>query len=393
MIAALALSLLFLMAGQAEVSSLAKFQLHNREARAARERSDHADYLRHVRVVQSLVPANASVRFALARAYALNGHQDAALAELTILARQGFGYKVLDEPAFARMAGAGAFQKVAAELLANGAGEATARLETLKLPDEMRGEAIAWSPASRSFLLGGKGGVYSLGLDGSSAKRLLGKWDAVVLGIRADPASGTFLTCVNHQVAGTAQVARHRLSDGALLATYPLPASGALCNDIAMLPDGGFAVTDSNNSLVFKLEQGRLAALPLGRPIFLPNGIAADSTGARLFVADADGIVVHDVARAESWRLEAEATSIAAIDGMIWHKGALIGVQNQTSPARLLHIRPDASARRAEVAVLLAHAALGDSATVAAIGSEAFVYNGGSGEGGEHGPELVRVRL
>src|SRR5688500_19309908 len=28
-------------------------------------------------------------------------------------------------------------------------------------PDEMKGEAIAWSPASGSFLLGGKGGVYS----------------------------------------------------------------------------------------------------------------------------------------------------------------------------------------------------------------------------------------
>ncbi|HYG48765.1 MAG TPA: hypothetical protein VD846_12605 [Allosphingosinicella sp.] len=392
MIATLKLSLLILLAGEAEPSPLAKFQLHNREARAARERSDHAAYLRHVRVVQSLLPGNASVRYSLARAYALNGHRDSAVAELATLARQGFAYRVLEEPAFAGMAGQEAFRKVAAELLANGPGEGAARLESLKLPDEMRGEAITWSPASRSFLLGGEGGVHSLAPDGGSS-RLLGRWDAQVLGIRADPATATFLTCVNHEEAGTSQVARHRLSDGALLATYPLPAAGALCNDIALLPDGGFAVTDSNNSLVFRLEGGRLAPLSFSRPIFLPNGIAADPASGRLFVADANGILVHDIAAGASWHLEPEATSIAGIDGMIWHKGALVGVQNQTIPARLLRIRPDSAARRAEVAVLLADPAVGNSATVAAMDDEAFVYSRSRDEGAQDQPRLLRVRL
>lgn len=393
MTAALALSLVILASAGAEPSPLAKFQQHNREARAARERGDHAAYLRHVREVRSLVPANASVRFALARANALNGQDQAALAELSTLARQGFAYKVLDEPAFARMAGLEPFRTVAAQLLANGTGGATARLGTVTLPDEMRGEAIAWSPASGSFLLGGQGGVYSLAPDGSGSKRLLGKWDAQVLGIRPDPATGTFLVCVNHERAGTSQVARHRLSDGALLATYPLPAGGALCNDIALLPDGQFAVTDSNNSLVFLLQRGRLAALRFSRPIFLPNGIAADPAGRRLFVADANGIMVHDIVKSESWHLETETTSIAAIDGMVWHKGALIGVQNQTVPARLLQITPDAAARRAGVATLLSDPELSNSATVAAIDDEAFVYSRPRDEDSEGRPKLVRVRL
>jgi hypothetical protein len=392
MIAQLMLSIL-VMAGAAELSPLAKFQLHNREAREARERGDHPAYLRHVREVRSFVPGNASVRYALARAHALNGHREAALAELATLALQGFGYKVLDEPAFADLAGLEAFRKVAADLFANLGGDSRARLGTLALPDEMRGEAVAWSPGSGSFLIGGRGGVYSLGPDGDSAKRLLGRWDAMVLGIRSDPATGTFLTCVSHQEAGTSQVARHRLSDGALLATYALPAGGALCNDIALLPGGGFAVTDSNNSRLFSLEGGRLAELRTGRPIFLPNGIAADPEAGRLFVADANGILVHDLAKGESWHLEPEATSVAAIDGMIWHEGALIGVQNQTSPARLLRIRPDAAARRASVEVLLADPALSRSATVAAKGDEAFVYVRPEGEGGEIRPALVRVRL
>lgn len=392
MIATFALSLLLLAPGGAEQSAFAEFQRHNREARAARERSDHPAYLRHVRQVRSFVPANASVRYALARAHALNGQAEAALDELATLARQGFGYKVLDEPAFARMAGLDAFRKVAAELLANGTGDGAERLGSLTLPDEMRGEAIAWSPASGTFLLGGRGGVYSLGPD-AGAKRLLGQWDIQVLGIRPDPATGTFLACVNDEKAGTSQVARHRLSDGALLATYALPASGALCNDIALLPDGGFAVTDSNNSLVFRLEQGRLAPLRLGRPLFFPNGIAVDAAGGRLFVADADGVVVHDLATGQSWQLAPETTSIAAIDGMIWHEGALIGVQNQTIPARLLRISPDADARRARVAVLSADPALGNSATVAAMDGEAFVYSRPADDDSKDPSRLLRVRL
>jgi hypothetical protein len=392
MIATLPL-LLLILAGGAEPSAHSEFLRNNREARAARERKDDAAFLRHVIKLQPFVPANPSVRFALARARALNGEGDAALAELAVLARQGFGYKVLDEPAFARLAGVEAFQRVARELLANGGGEATARLQTLTLPDEMRGEAVAWSPASHSFLLGGKGGVYSLGPDGSSSKRLLGQWDAGVLGIRPDPATGTFLACVNHEQAGTSQVVRHRLADGALLATYPLPAAGALCNDIAILPGGGFAVTDTNNGLVFKLKQGRLSAIRLSRPIFLPNGIAVDPSAGRLFVADANGILVHDIAKAESWHLEPETTSIASIDGMIWHKGALIGVQNLSIPARLLQIRPDPAARQAAVAVLLSSPLLSNSATVAAIEDEAFVYTRPAGEGGQDPPMLLRVQL
>jgi len=392
MIAAFALSLLLLAAVRSEPPGFAEFQRHNREARAARESGDHAAYLRHVRKVQAFVPANASVRFALARANALNGQDEAAIAELATLARQGFAYKVLDEPAFTRMAGEEAFRRVAAELLANAAGGGRA-LDTLDLPDEMNGEAIAWSPASASFLLGGKGGVYSLGPDSSSPKRLLGKWDSQVLGIRPDPATGSFLTCVNDEKGRTSQVARHRLADGALLATYGLPASAAQCNDIALLPDGRFAVTDSSNGSVFILEQGRLGPLPLSRPIFFPNGIAVDPDASRLFVADADGIMVYDMATAKSWQLATEATSAAAIDGMIWHRGSLIGVQNQTVPARLLRIRPDAEARRASVEVLLADPAVGSSATVAATGDEAFVYSRPRDEGGKDRPKLIRVRL
>ncbi|HEV2568584.1 hypothetical protein [Sphingomonas sp.] len=385
------LSFLLLLGAGAELTAYERFQLHNRESRAAQDRKDYPAYLGHVREVHALLPGNATIRFRLARAHALNGQRDAALAELRTLARQGFGYKLSEELAFAAWADDPEFRQVEATLLANNGGDIRSRLGSIPLADELRGEAIAWSPASKSFLLGGKGGVYSLDRDGRG-QRLLAGWAEGVLGIRPDPATGSFLVCVSNEKVKTAQVARHRLSDGAVLATYPLPATGALCNDIAILPGDGFAVTDSNNSLVFRLENDRLAPVRLTLPIFLPNGIAADPAG-RLFVADANGIVVHDLTTSESWQLEPETSSFAALDGMVWHEGALIGVQNQTVPARLLRIRPDAAARRARVGVLLADGALRNSATVAVVGKEAFVFTRTRDEQDKTLPALVRVRL
>ena len=144
---------------------------------------------------------------------------------------------------------------------------------------------------------------------------------------------------------------------------------------------------------MFRLERGRLAALGFGRPLFFPNGIAVDPAAGRLFVADAEGIMVQDIATARSWQLAPETTSIAAIDGMVWHEGALIAVQNQTIPARLLRIRPDSAARRAAVEMLSADPALGNSATVAVTDGEAFVYSRpADGDAGGR-PKLLRVRL
>ena len=69
----------------------------------------------------------------------------------------------------------------------------------------------------------------------------------------------------------------------------------ALCNDIALLKNGSFAVTDSNNG-VFHLVDGKLEPLALTTPVYQPNGIASDPDKNRLYVAHAGGVVVQDLA-------------------------------------------------------------------------------------------------
>jgi hypothetical protein len=243
-------------------------------------------------------------------------------------------------------------------------------------------------------VLGGDRGIYTLRQGEAAAQRRLAVWSGQILGIRPDPASGTFLACLNDPERGLAQVVRHDLARGTVRATYALPASSATCNDIALLPDGRFAVTDSSNSQVYILRGSALVPLPLARAVIFANGIAADPASFRLFIAGANGIFVHELETDSGWELETSPTTASAIDGLVWHEGSLIGVQNQTSPPRLLRIRPDPGGRTAEVEVLAAdQTLLAGSTTVAVAGDHAFVISRTNGAEGRETPFLVRVPL
>jgi hypothetical protein len=373
-------------------SVLDAFGRHNQEARAARERGDMAAYLRHVREIHALLPDNANVRYAMARALASNGRSEEPLRLLESLAEDGFAHAIREEAAFAGLARSPDFVALAERF---GANEARAQARTaarIPLPDALNGEGVAWSASTAGLLLGGRDGIYVVGRDGAGERRLIAH-GGQILGVRPDPSTGTFLACVNDPHKGIATVVRHALADGRILAVYPLPAANALCNDIAILANGRFAVTDSNNSRAFILSGSGLVPLPLAQPVIFGNGIAADPASLRLFVAGANAIFVHDLGTGMGWELETEPTTASAIDGLVWHQGSLIGVQNQTNPPRLLQIRPDAEAKTARVDVLAAdRGLLGGSTTVAVDGEHAFVISR-SGEGASETPFLVRVPL
>ena len=372
---------------------LEAFRQHNAAARAARERGDDAAYLVHVRRINALLPDNANVRFAFARALAAAGRGEEAVAQLERLADQGFGYLVREEAAFRSLAESAAFIAVADRLAANASARTGQTPVALPLPDALNGEGIAWSSATASLLLGGRDAIYSRGREAQATERRLAAWSGQILGIRPDPATGTFLACVNDPEKGHAQVVRHAVDDGAILAIYPLPAANALCNDIAILSDGRFVVTDSNNSRLFILRASALVPLPLDRPVIFPNGLAADPASSRLFIAGANGIFVQDLATGSGWEMETSPTTASAIDGLVWHEGSLIGVQNQTTPPRLLRITPDSEARQGRVSVLAAdRELLGASTTVAVAENVAYVFSRTT-DGGQEKPVLVQVPL
>lgn len=374
-------------------ANVAEFNAINAAARAARESGDQAAYLANVRKLAAFTPGHPAIQVALARGLAQDGDGAGAVAQLNRLADLGFSFAAADDAAFQTLKDDPGFVAAAKRLADNGKGLGRGK-GIIKLGLTGGSEGVAWSETSKSFLMGSSGSIHAYKLDGEGAARPVAKAaGSQILGIRPDPASRSFLVCVNEPDGSNSAVVRHDESSGEIKGTYKLPMQNALCNDIALLKRGSFAVTDSNNG-VFRLVDVKLEPLTLTTPIYQPNGIASDLDKNRLYVAHAGGVVVHDLATGKSWELAAVKTLIGGIDGMVWHKGSLIGVQNARGlDTRLLRITPDADAQAAAVDVLLAGADFpGRASTVAVAGDEAFVI-GATGSGEREEPILIRAPL
>ena len=387
----LAATVLFAIVGQAQ---LAEFNAINAAARAARESGDQAAYLANVRKLAAFTPGHPSIQIALARGMALDGDRAGAVAQLNRMADLGLSFKASDDAAFQSLKEDPAFVAAAQRLADNGKGLGRGK-GIIKLGLTGGSEGVAWSEGSKSFLMGASGSIHAYKLDGDGPARPVAKAAGPqILGIRPDPSSQSYLVCVNEPDGSNSAVVRHRESNGEIMDTYKLPTQNALCNDIALLKNGSFAATDSNNGAVFHLVDGKLEPLALTAPIYQPNGIASDLDENRLYVAHAGGVVVHDLATNKSRELAVDKTIIGGIDGMVWHKGSLIGVQNPRGVAiRLLRIKPDADGRAAKVDVLLAGSDFPEEASTVAVASdEAFVI-GATKSGDREEPVLIRAPL
>lgn len=85
-----------------------------------------------------------------------------------------------------------------------------------------------------------------------------------VFGVRVDEARGRLLVCSNPNAMadppqqGAAAIKAFRLADGAYLSSHRFPAGGgaALCNDIAIAPDGTLYASDTIGGRVARLAPG-----------------------------------------------------------------------------------------------------------------------------------------
>lgn len=100
------------------------------------------------------------------------------------------------------------------------------------------------------------------------------------LGVFADDNTNTLWACVlPERMAGGPQTApsilrAFDLLTGAIKASYPLPTSGAICNDIAIAGDGTVYATDTENMEILRLRTGASAL-----EVWSGNGAFGDRGG------------------------------------------------------------------------------------------------------------------
>lgn len=130
------------------------------------------------------------------------------------------------------------------------------------------------------------------------------------------------------------------LDSGALRRSVPIPAARQL-NDVAVAPDGTLLVTDSGGGAVYRVDLATDAVSVIVKPDAArgANGIAIAPDGKVAYVAASRRPLRIDLASGELTPLTLPPReNAAAIDGLYWHKGALIGVQNVTTPGRIVRL-------------------------------------------------------
>ncbi len=166
-----------------------------------------------------------------------------------------------------------------------------------------------------------------------------------VLGIRIDDRDGSVWAAswLDH---GKTELL-HFDANGALLGRFPPPGQTKHgLNDLVVLPNGHILVTDTEGNAVFDFDGAAhsFRELKFARPLLQPNGIALSGDGQAAYIADAIGVLRLSLASNESAEVDpGPKSTLAGADGLYWHDGKLVAVQNGIGSARIaaFQLSPD----------------------------------------------------
>ncbi|MGZ5648960.1 MAG: hypothetical protein ACXWG8_01395 [Usitatibacter sp.] len=322
-------------------------------------------------------PDDATLWFYLARYQAGLGEAKAAVAALRKVAELGEGFlpprdefeRVWDDPDFVAVR-----NRLEAKLPALDYAPTAFEIEDRTLIPE----GIAYDIPSRSFFLGSiaQRKVLRITFDNSVSDFVGAGADLdAVLGVAMDSPRRILYVVSTSALTSEGEKRRRNavlafdVDTRRFLQRYDVPSAIQL-NDVAVALGGRVFTTDSGSGAVFEIPvKGPGPARELVAPgqVRGSNGIAASPDGKRLYVAHSTGLAVVDVSSGELKRVANNTRdNVAAIDGLYEWQGQLIGVQNVTTPGRviLISLSSDGEAvTRVQTLLSHHHNALGEPTT------------------------------
>ncbi len=311
------------------------------QALAARERRDSSEFLERSYQLQQWAPTSPPLRFLHAEALALSGQKDQALADLEWLAKYGYAYAFWERSTFESIAAERSVAALRARTTRNG--QPSGKIARLIHADaDLNAEGIdvfdgGWIAGSMK-----DGSLYRL--DASGATTML--WRETepsrrLLGVRNDPRRKVVWACSTgpDDSEPHSQLLRISLQPSAVQ-RFRLPDLRSLCNDVALLPDGSVAVSDSQRGGVWLLtESGEWRALVASEVLGYPNGLTYFTPLQRLVVADLRGLWAIDLGGSLTEIAAATGTFVGGIDGLYAAGDELLAIQNGLRPHRVLRVR------------------------------------------------------
>jgi hypothetical protein len=278
--------------------------------------------------------------------------------KLGLIPARGIGFdEVWDEPEFAAIR-----KELADEEPRTPDSPVAFRLNDPKLIPE----GIAWDPKGERFFVGSVARRKIVVADVKGKTRdFSGLNDALddILGLTIDSGGAHLYAVSTNGFEESAKkerrnaVVRYALKSGHLLDLFPAPEAVQL-NDVAVAPDGTVYATDSASGTLFRKKPAEKTLNRFGQKGALPgaNGITLAPDGT-LYVTLSTGIARVDLASGQPTRLpQPDSVVTGGIDGLYWHDGDLLGIQNTPNPGRVIRIGlADKGTRVAGLTVLQSH--------------------------------------
>jgi hypothetical protein len=313
------------------------------------EPTDAAEVRAQISVVEKLMPSlpdrGAALYFLAAAKQHLGEMRDAlSLLKECVALKEGFDPS--SDPAFLALKGSKEFDELIERVHRDFPVVAQAHQAFLTEEKDLIPEGLAYDSSQNLFYLSSLNRRKIVKIDPDSRVSDFvpaGRYALLpVLGIRLDPNDGT-IWANSFEDSGHTELL-HFDASGKLLGRYaPQDPGEHGFNDLVVRKNGEVILTDSLSNQVFRFLPASKTFTPLviHRTLFYPNGIALADDGRMLYVADALGVIALDLSAAAASRdVDPDPHStLAGIDGLYWHNGSLIAIQNGIGSPRIAAFR------------------------------------------------------
>lgn len=307
-----------------------------------------------------LAPNQPAFMQAYARSQAGLGLKAEALATYGRVVALGYGARLVDDPVFSTLQGENGYRALRTVALEQ-SHPITPAIEAFRLPERnFIPEGMAWDSRTGHFYLSSTylrkvskrdDSGYFHNFTPSAAH---GMWQA--LGMKVDARRRWLMVCsgdddrrmvgFRNEDLGKSGIFIYDIDTGDLVARHVLGATGRhLFNDLVQGPGEKLYITDSDEGTVYSLNRaaGKFTRMTPANRFTYPNGIAISPDGRTLYVADAVGIEMLDIASLSVRRLSHAAdVTLVGIDGLYFRHGYLVATQTGVKPYRVMafHLVP-----------------------------------------------------
>jgi hypothetical protein len=308
------------------------------------EPTDASEVREQIAIIEKLkpvVPDRGAVLYFLSTAKQHLGETREALSLLKECLALREGFDPSGDPAFLGLKGTKEFDDMVASVHRDFPAVAQARLAFVTEEKDLVPEGLAYDSKQNLFYLSSlnRKKIVKIDAEGRTSDFVPGDHYGLlpVLGIRLDATDGTVWADTFEDAGRTELV--HFDSSGKLLGRYaPNDSAKHGFNDLVVRKNGEVITTDSLNNQVLRFDRrlGSFTSLSVHRMLFYPNGIALANDDRSLYVADAVGIVKIDLSDGTSGDVDpGPRSTLAGADGLYWHNGSLIAVQNGIGSPRI----------------------------------------------------------